>query len=151
MRCRPGSPRCPRWGTLFRQSVQPHLVSWLRHDPALALAELEIPGLVVQGTTDLQVPVADGDRLASATEHATLARIEGMNHVLEIAPADPDANLVANADPALPLAPALIEATCARHTKALRRRRGAQPRGCTSHATSDEPDTSWMPVNVSRT
>lgn len=95
---------------LFRQSVQPYLVSWFRYDPARALAELEIPCLVVQGTTDLQVPVPDGERLAAAGPHATLARIEGMNHVLKAAPAEQEANLAAYSDPALPLAPGLVEA-----------------------------------------
>lgn len=107
----PGIAAVPQVGqALFRQSVQPYLVSWFRHDPARALAELEIPCLVVQGTTDLQVPVADGDGLAAAAQHATLARIEGMNHVLKTAPADRDANLAAYSDPALPLAPGLVAA-----------------------------------------
>ncbi len=107
----PGITAVPQVGqALFRPSVQPYLVSWFRYDPAEALAELAVPCLVVQGTTDLQVPVEDGERLAAATEHATLARIEGMNHVLKIAPAERDANLAAYADPALPLAPGLIEA-----------------------------------------
>ena len=107
----PGIAGVPQVGqALFRQSVQPYLVSWFRHDPADALAQLAIPCLVVQGTTDLQVPVEDGERLAAAAESATLARIEGMNHVLKIAPADRDANLAAYADPALPLAPGLVTA-----------------------------------------
>lgn len=107
----PGIAAVPQVGqALFRQSVQPYLVSWFRHDPARALAELEIPCLVVQGTTDLQVPVADGERLAAAAKHGTLARIEGMNHVLKAAPADRDANLAAYSDPALPLVPGLVAA-----------------------------------------
>ncbi len=104
----PGIAAVPQIGqALFRQSVQPYLVSWFRHDPARVLAELEVPSLVVQGTTDLQVPVSDGERLAAAGKHATLARIEGMNHVLKAAPAEQAANLAAYSDPALPLAPGL--------------------------------------------
>lgn len=107
----PGLAGVPQVGqALFRQSVQPYLVSWFRFDPAEALARLTIPCLVVQGTTDLQVPVEDGERLAAATEHATLARIEGMNHVLKTAPAEKDANLAAYGDPSLPLAPGLVAA-----------------------------------------
>jgi hypothetical protein len=107
----PGIAAVPQIGqALFRQSVQPYLVSWFRHDPARVLAALDIPTLVVQGTTDLQVPVEDGDRLAAAGRHTTLARIEGMNHVLKAAPAERDANLAAYSDAALPLAPGLVEA-----------------------------------------
>jgi hypothetical protein len=107
----PGIAAVPQVGqALFRQSVQPYLVSWFRHDPALVLAALDIPSLVVQGTTDLQVPVEDGERLAAAGKRTTLARIEGMNHVLKAAPAERDANLAAYSDPALPLAPGLVEA-----------------------------------------
>ncbi|MEJ2356676.1 MAG: alpha/beta fold hydrolase [Deinococcales bacterium] len=95
---------------LFRASVRPYLVSWFRVDPTRAIADLEVPALVVQGTTDLQVPRSDGEALAAATRHGTLALIEGMNHVLKLAPADRDANLAAYSDPSLPLAPALVEA-----------------------------------------
>ncbi len=107
----PGIAAVPQIGqALFRQSVQPYLVSWFRYDPARVLAELEAPSLVVQGTTDLQVPVSDGERLAAAGKHVTLARIEGMNHVLKAAPAEQAANLAAYSDPALPLAPGLAQA-----------------------------------------
>ncbi len=107
----PGIAAVPQIGqALFRQSVQPYLVSWFRHDPARDLAALDIPTLVVQGTTDLQVPVEDGERLAAAGKRTTLARIEGMNHVLKVAPAEREANLAAYSDPALPLAPGLVEA-----------------------------------------
>ncbi len=95
---------------LFRASVQPYLVSWFRVDPTRAIADLVVPALVVQGTTDLQVPLADGEALAAAARHGALAVIEGMNHVLKIAPADRETNMASYSDPRLPLAPALVEA-----------------------------------------
>ena len=49
--------------TLFRPSVQPYLISWYRYDPQKLIASLEIPKLIVQGQTDIQVSVQDAQRL----------------------------------------------------------------------------------------
>jgi len=107
----PGINTVPAVGqALFRQSVQPYLVSWFHYDPVNIIADFAGPSLIVQGTTDLQVPVSDGEALAAAATNGTLALIEGMNHVLKIAPADPQANLAAYGDPSLPLAPELVGA-----------------------------------------
>jgi hypothetical protein len=107
----PGINAVPAVGqALFRQSVQPYLASWFQYDPARVIAEFTGPSLVVQGTTDLQVPVSDGEALAAAAGDGTLAVIEGMNHVLKIAPADPQANIATYGDPTLPLAPDLVTA-----------------------------------------
>ena len=38
---------------LYRPSVQPYLISWFKYDPAREIVALEIPVLIVQGTTDL--------------------------------------------------------------------------------------------------
>lgn len=93
---------------LFRPSVQPYLISWIRHHPSEIIAELTQPTLIVQGTTDRQVPQAEGQQLAKAQPAAGLAIIDGMNHVLKTAPADPTANAATYADPDLPLAEGLI-------------------------------------------
>jgi pimeloyl-ACP methyl ester carboxylesterase len=95
---------------LVRPSVQPYLISWFRHDPARDLAAFPGPALVVQGTTDLQVDTADAARLASADPRARLALVDGMNHVLKLAPADPARQAAAYSDPSLPLAPDLVRA-----------------------------------------
>ena len=93
---------------LFRPSVQPYLISWIKHHPAEIIAELSVPTLIVQGTTDLQVPEAEAQRLAVAQPQAELVIIEGMNHVLKNAPSDPMANGATYANPALPLADGLV-------------------------------------------
>jgi hypothetical protein len=101
---------------LFRPSVQPYLVSLLALDPrdeAAAVAARGIPVSVVQGTTDLQVSAADAERLAAGAGRP--ARLfAGMNHVLRLAPADRDANLATYGNPALPLAPGLVDTVAAR-------------------------------------
>lgn len=97
---------------LYRPSVQPYLASWFQHDPALALARVPaaLPVLIVNGTTDLQVPPAQGDLLFAARPAARRVVIEGMNHVLRLAPSGREANLATYADPSLPLAPDLLPA-----------------------------------------
>jgi hypothetical protein len=100
----------PALAALFRPSVQPYLISWFRFDPARELARLEMPVLIAQGTTDLQVPVSDARLLAAAAPGAQQLIIDGMNHVLKLVPADPQQQVQSYGNPALPVAPALITA-----------------------------------------
>lgn len=95
--------------SLFRPSVQPYLISWFKYQPAEVIQELTQPVLIIQGTTDLQVKVKEAERLAKAQPNAKLEIINGMNHVLKDAPAEPQANLAAYSNPALPLAEGLVE------------------------------------------
>lgn len=98
----------PIFHALFRESVQPYMASWFQYDPREWIATLQIPVLIVQGTTDIQVTQDDATRLAQANPSASLVVIEGMNHVLKIAPMDRAANIQTYTDPALPLAPPLM-------------------------------------------
>ena len=66
--------------------------------------------LIVQGTTDIQVSVAQAEALSRARPEARLLIVEGMNHVLKSVPADPTQQVASYTDPSLPLAPGLIEA-----------------------------------------
>ena len=90
---------------LFRPSVQPYLISWFKYDPAKEIAKLKIPTLVIQGTTDIQITVADAKRLA-----ARPVIIEGMNHVLKDVPAESAAQIKSYSDPALPVNAQLVRA-----------------------------------------
>lgn len=100
----------PIAAALFRDSVQPYMISWLRYNPATEIAKLNIPVLIVQGTTDIQVPLKDADVLAAANPKAKKAVIEGMNHVFKTAPADRQANAATYSNPNLPLAPGFLDA-----------------------------------------
>ena len=95
---------------LFRPSVQPYLISWLTLDPAKLAAAYDGPIFIGQGTTDLQVTVADAEALKTAQPRAELAIWDGVNHVLKVAPAERAANIATYMDPALPLAPGVVEA-----------------------------------------
>ena len=100
----------PELAALFRPSVQPYLISMFKIDPAAEIAKVKAPVMIVQGTTDLQVTVEDAKLLAAAKPDAKLLIIEGMNHVLREAPADPVANSATYGNPSLPLKPELMPA-----------------------------------------
>jgi uncharacterized protein len=95
---------------LFHPEVQGFLISTFRIDPAKEIARLRVPILIVQGDADMQVGVADADRLATANAAATRRIIRGMNHVWKSAPGDDRAaNLATYRDPDLPLAAGFAE------------------------------------------
>ncbi|RYY39199.1 MAG: alpha/beta fold hydrolase [Chitinophagaceae bacterium] len=100
--------------SLFRPSVQPYLISWFRYDPRTAIASLKIPVLIVQGDNDLQVSLEDATTLKKACPKAKLKIVKDMNHVLKLVESrDAKVNGEAYSDPALPVAPRLIEAVVA--------------------------------------
>lgn len=92
----------PALGALFRPSVQPYLISWFKFIPTTELSKLEVPVLIVQGTSDVQVLVPQAEALKRARPAATLTLIDGMNHLLKPASSA--------GDPAAPLAPPLVPA-----------------------------------------
>jgi uncharacterized protein len=100
----------PALAPLFRPSVQPFMISLLALDPAALARRFEAPILVLQGTTDLQTAAADAQLLGAARSGITVRLIEGMNHVLKTAPAEPGANVATYSAPDLPLAPGIAEA-----------------------------------------
>lgn len=95
---------------IFRPSVQPYLISWFKYDPAKELHALPTPALIVQGTTDVQVDVADAKLLSAARPDAKLLLVDGMNHVLKTATLDKDSQNAAYTSPTLPIVPALVDA-----------------------------------------
>lgn len=95
---------------LFRPSVQPYFMSWLKYDPAKEIVGLSVPILVVQGTTDLQVTGDDAKLLAGNNKHAKLAIIEDMNHVMKHTTEKTVlGQLKCYSDPAVPIEPRLVE------------------------------------------
>lgn len=96
--------------SLYRASVQPYMISWLTKDPAGLMADYDGPALVVHGTTDLQVTAPDAGALTTARDGVVRIDIEGMNHVMKVAPADPQSNVATYSRSDLPLVPGLVEA-----------------------------------------
>ena len=99
----------PQLAALLRPSVQPYLISWMALDPAALIADYDGPVMIGQGTTDLQVSMADAEALAAAQPNARFVTWEGVNHILKAAPAERAANLATYADPSLPLGPGIVD------------------------------------------
>ncbi|MEA2161992.1 MAG: uncharacterized protein QOK37_119 [Thermoanaerobaculia bacterium] len=93
---------------IYRPSVQPYMISWLRYDPAKSIAALSVPVLIIQGTTDIQVSVDDAKRLAAASPKAKLLIVEGMNHVLKSVSSDKAKQIASYSDPSLQLTEDLL-------------------------------------------
>jgi pimeloyl-ACP methyl ester carboxylesterase len=93
---------------LFRPSVQPYFISWLKYDPAVEIARLSIPTLILQGTTDIQVQRSEAEALSRGMPAARLVMVEGMNHVLKEVPADRARQIASYTDATLPVAPRLV-------------------------------------------
>lgn len=89
--------------SLFRPSVQPYMRSWLKYNPATELAKLTIPVLILQGSTDIQVPVSDAELLFQAAPTSVYKVIPGMNHIFKNAPAERAANIATYMNAELPL------------------------------------------------
>jgi pimeloyl-ACP methyl ester carboxylesterase len=95
---------------LFRREVQDFLISEIALDPAELIKIWHKPALVLQGERDLQIGVADAERLKHAAPNAKLVPLPDTNHVLKtVASPARAANLATYADPSLPLAPGVVD------------------------------------------
>jgi pimeloyl-ACP methyl ester carboxylesterase len=97
----------PMLESLFRESVQPYMISWMKYNPQDEIKKLKIPVLLLNGTKDLQVPQTDAELLHKANPKSELKIIENMNHVFKEIKNDED-NLKSYSDPKLPVVPELI-------------------------------------------
>lgn len=95
---------------VFAPELQTYFISWCRYDPAEIAASLEVPILVVQGSTDFQTSLKDAELLAAANPTARLAVVEGMNHILKDAPANRLRNFRTYTKQGLPLSEGLFGA-----------------------------------------
>lgn len=93
---------------LYRPSVQPYLISSLRLNPSDMLRRARVSVMLVQGDADLQVSVADFDRLKAARPDALALKVSGMNHVLKQASGDLAAQSESYRSPDWPLAPGWV-------------------------------------------
>lgn len=97
----------PELASLFRPSVQPYLVSWIRHVPADAYGKLGVPILIVQGEADIQVSLAEARALKAAAPKAILEVVPRMSHVLKAVTDDPASQMKGYTDPSVPIVPSL--------------------------------------------
>ena len=69
--------------SVFRTSVQPYMISWIKYNPTVEIKKLKIPVLIINGTQDLQVPESDARLLKEAFPKAQIEIIENMNHLFK--------------------------------------------------------------------
>ncbi len=93
----------PNLSALFRKSVQPYLISWIKYNPVNEINKLTIPFLVIQGDMDIQV---DTDNAKNLSPKSAVI-IKGMNHVLKNVTSKDDLSSYNN--PKLPINTELVE------------------------------------------
>jgi len=82
--------------------------SWVKYDPAVEIARVKVPVLIVQGGHDVQVSEADARALKAAHPTAELVLIPAANHVFRAATTnDPLTQRALYTDPTLPIVPEL--------------------------------------------
>lgn len=96
--------------SIFRESVQPFMKSWMNYSPQKEIARLDMPVLILNGTEDIQVNVEEARLLHRAKPLAEMYLIENMNHVFkEISTGDNIENAKSYNEPHRPIMPELIE------------------------------------------
>jgi pimeloyl-ACP methyl ester carboxylesterase len=99
--------------SIFPPSALGYLASLYQYNPAAELAKVRIPALIIQGTTDLQVPNSDADSLARAKPDAKVVRFVGVNHLLKRASGPAAAQWQSYTDPTVPVAPEVVDTIAA--------------------------------------
>ena len=92
----------PALQSIFRKSIQPFLISWIKYDPAQEISKVEVPRLIIQGGHDIQVATEEAQLLSKQTNSDAVI-IEDMNHVLKKAPAERQGNIKTYYNPDLTL------------------------------------------------
>lgn len=87
----------------FRKSVQPYMISWLKYSPAIEIKKLNCPVLILQGSCDKQVSIADAENLHNANKKSSLDIIPLMTHTLKNAGTNCNDDDKTYTDPSLPL------------------------------------------------
>lgn len=99
----------PYLQSIYRPSIQPFMMSWMKYDPTEEISKLKCAIMVINGSTDLQIHVEDAKSLKASNEKAQLVIIKGMNHVLKDAPANAIESNASYTNPDLPLNPEFKE------------------------------------------
>jgi alpha-beta hydrolase superfamily lysophospholipase len=100
----------PALESIFRESVQPFILSWAMHAPQEEIKKLDIPVLLINGDNDLQTSPDEAKLLKEAIPNAELLIIENMNHVFRIIDKNDDiANQKSYNEPQQPISQELVE------------------------------------------
>jgi alpha/beta superfamily hydrolase len=89
--------------SLFRASVQPYMISWIKYNPQNEIKKMQIPSLLINGDKDIQVSVQDAQLLQQAQPNAQLHIIHNMNHIFKVIKGDDTENKASYTNPELPI------------------------------------------------
>ena len=89
--------------SLFRASVQPYMISWIKYNPQSEIKKLHVPTLLINGDKDIQVSVNDAQLLQQAKPNAQLKIISNMNHIFKEIKGDEAENKASYTNPDLPI------------------------------------------------
>lgn len=99
----------PALAALFRPSIQPYMINWMKYNPSGEIKKLKVPVLILQGENDIQVEPENAKELARAVPKAVLKIIPGMNHVLKPSVKDREKNFETYSDPSLTVMQELVD------------------------------------------
>lgn len=99
----------PGLASIFRKQLQPFMLTWMRFDPSVEIAKLDIPVLIINGERDLQVQVSEAEKLKAAKPDAVYKIFPGMNHILKKIEGDDIENSKSYNEPKRPVMPEVIE------------------------------------------
>lgn len=97
----------PLLASLFRESVQPYLISWMKYNPQDEIKKLNIPILIINGSKDIQTSEKEAYLLKEANPTASIKIIENMNHILKEIKEDAE-NMKSYNNPEIPVMPQLV-------------------------------------------
>ena len=93
---------------LFRESVQPYLISWIKYNPQEEIKKLKCPVLIINGDKDLQVTPKDAELLKAARKESELAILHNMNHIFKTITGDDKENKESYSNPNIRNNPELL-------------------------------------------
>lgn len=94
---------------LFRKSIQPYMISWLKYSPEKEIKKLNCPILIIQGGCDIQVKVEDANNLHQGNKKSALDIIPTMSHTLKNAGADCINQQKTYTDGSMPIDPVFVD------------------------------------------
>jgi len=95
--------------SVFRESIQPYMISWIKYSPQKEIAKLKCPVLILQGSCDVQVSVEDAKLLHAANKKSSLKIIPSMSHTLKDAGKTCEKQQQTYSDDKMPLDPLFVE------------------------------------------
>lgn len=94
---------------LFRKSVQPYMISWMKYSPEKEIEKLSCPILILQGSCDIQVKIEDAENLHKANKKSILEIIPSMSHTLKNAGVNCDNQQKTYTDSSMPIDQELVK------------------------------------------